>query len=342
MTLLSRIKKASAILLHGESNPKRTDIPQITEEEIREIKQFFPREKFFILGHARSGTTILMRLVRLHPEIHCSYQAHFFTRHPTLTALVENPEIENWLSHRTNRWNRGRDLSPLVLRSAADFILERDAIREGKRIVGDKSPTSTIHAQAIRDMHRIYPDAKLIYIVRDGRDVLISLRMRNFVEDSKFLLPEDRQIIKDLKNDPAPFADGRRSIFTEKFIRRVGNQWSADLSGIEAEAKKRYPSAYLPLRYEALLANPFEEIKKVWDFLGVQTSPSLSDVVQQEIAQNPDEEWQAHRNESISSFLPRGKAGNWRNLFSPQDKAIFKEVAGDMLIKWGYEQDNHW
>jgi hypothetical protein len=34
--------------------------------------------------------------------------------------------------------------------------------------------------------------------------------------------------------------------------------------------------------------------------------------------------------------------GNWRNLFTARDKALFKELAGDMLIKWGYEKDSKW
>ena len=69
--MFSRIKTAARILLKGEaqSNP-RSPIPAITAEEVAEIKRFFPREKFFILGHARSGTTLLMRLARLHPEVH--------------------------------------------------------------------------------------------------------------------------------------------------------------------------------------------------------------------------------------------------------------------------------
>ncbi len=171
--MLSRFKSAARILLKGDPRrKKRNPIPAITPEEVAEIRQFFPREKFFIFGHARSGTTLLMRLARLHPEVHCNYQAHFFTRQPLLKSLVNTPEAEEWLTRKSNRWNQGRDLSPLVLRAAADFIMERDAAREGKRIVGDKSPSSTIHGQAVRDMHSIYPDAKLVYIVRDGRDVL--------------------------------------------------------------------------------------------------------------------------------------------------------------------------
>ncbi|KXK13079.1 MAG: hypothetical protein UZ14_CFX002001818 [Chloroflexi bacterium OLB14] len=185
--MLSRIKSAARILINGEQKKKnRNPIPAITKEEIAEIKQFFPREKFFILGHARSGTTLLMRLARLHNEVHCNYQAHFFTRKPLLKSLVDSPEAEEWLTRKSNRWNQSKDLSPLVLRATADFIMEREAIKENKNIVGDKSPSSNIHGQAVRDMHAIYPDAKLIYIVRDGRDVLISERFRNFVEESKF------------------------------------------------------------------------------------------------------------------------------------------------------------
>src|SRR5512142_390009 len=209
MDLFRRIKSSARILLKGEPQKRTRDlIPPITAEEIAEIKEFFPRDKFFIFGHARSGTTLLMRLVRLHPEVHCNYQAHFFSRRPLLKSLVNTPEAQEWLTRKSNRWNQGRDLSPLVLRAAADFIMERDAAKVGKMIVGDKSPSSTIHGQAVRDMHSIYPDAKLVYIVRDGRDVLVSERFRNLVEESKYLTPDDRRIIEDLRRDPAPFSDG--------------------------------------------------------------------------------------------------------------------------------------
>ncbi len=69
--MLSRFKSAARVLLKGDpKKKKRNPIPAITPKQVAEIKQFFPREKFFIFGHARSGTTLLMRLVRLHPEVH--------------------------------------------------------------------------------------------------------------------------------------------------------------------------------------------------------------------------------------------------------------------------------
>ena len=344
MDLFPRLKSAARILLKGDPKKKtRNPIPAITDEEVAEIKQFFPREKFFIFGHARSGTTLLMRLARLHPEVHCNYQAHFFTRYPLLKSLVNTPDAEEWLARKSNRWNQGRDLSPLVLRAAADVILERDAAREGKMIVGDKSPSSTTHGQAVRDMHAVYPDAKLVYIVRDGRDVLISERFRNFVEESKFLTTEDKRIIEDLRKDQTQFTNGTRSIFTETFIRRVAKGWVANLTETENEGRRLYGKIYFALRYEDLLSTPFEEMTKLWKFLGAKKiNKSLAKDIQTEMSSNPDEEWQAQRNGDISSFLPKGQAGNWSRLFTARDKSIFKEVAGAMLIKWGYEKDSNW
>jgi hypothetical protein len=342
--MLSRFKTAARILIKGDPRrKKRNPIPAITPEEVTEIKQFFPREKFFIFGHARSGTTLLMRLVRLHPEVHCNYQAHFFTRQPLLKSLVNTPDTEEWLARKSNRWNQGRDLSPLVLRAAADFILERDAAREGKRIVGDKSPSSTIHGQAVRDMHSIYPDAKLVYIVRDGRDVLVSERFRNFVEESKFLSAEDRRIIKDLRKDQTPFTNGTRSIFTETFIRRVASGWVKNLQETEEEGRRLFGEKYFGMRYEDLLSKPFFEMTKLWRFLGVtDITGSLVEEVKNEMGSNPDEEWQARRNEDIASFLPKGQAGNWQRLFTERDRSLFKEIAGGMLIQWNYESDSSW
>jgi LPS sulfotransferase NodH len=341
--MFSRFKAAARILVKGNSKKKnRNPIPAITPEEVAEIKQFFPRQKFFIFGHARSGTTLLMRLVRLHPDVHCSYQAHFFTRQPLLKSLVDTPEAEDWLARKSNRWNEGRDLSPLVLRAAADFIMEREAAREGKRVVGDKSPSSTIHGQAVRDMHSIYPDAKLIYIVRDGRDVLISERFRNLVEESKFLKAEDQHIIEELRKDQTPFTNGARSIFTESVIQRVASGWVKNLQETDDEGRRLFGENYCSLRYEDLLAQPFSEMQRLWEFLGVRAEPSLEKTIVAEMSSNPDEEWQAKRNEDIASFLPKGQAGNWQRLFTARDKSIFKEVAGEMLIQWGYEKDRNW
>ncbi len=100
---------------------------------------------------------------------------------------------------------------------------------------------------------------------------------------------------------------------------------------------------YIALRYEDLLSDPFGEMTRLWDFLCVKKiNKTLKKGIQAEMASNPDEEWQEKRNGDIASFLPKGHAGNWQRLFTPHDKALFKEVAGEMLVKWEYEKGLDW
>jgi hypothetical protein len=173
--------------------------------------------------------------------------------------------------------------------------------------------------------------------------VLISERFRNFVEESKFLTHEDKRIIADLKVDSVPFTDGRRSIFNEAFIRRVAKGWVKNLQETEDEGRRLFDGNYYGLRYEDLLQTPFDEMSKLWSFLGVKNVDTfLVENIKAEMESNPDEEWQAKRNEGIASFLPKGQAGNWSRLFTEKDKSIFKEVAGEILVKWKYEKDLDW
>ena len=46
--------------------------------------------------------------------------------------------------------------------------------------------------------------------------------------------------------------------------------------------------------------------------------------------------------EDQKSFARKGVSGDWRNKFTPEHKARFKEIAGDLLIELGYEKDKNW
>jgi hypothetical protein len=336
--------------LRGAESPKtprgeiRRDIPPISEEEVAEAKSFFPLEKYFIFGHARSGTTMLARLIRLHPEVHCNYQAHFFTRAPLLESLVADEEVGAWLGRNSNRWNHGRDLSPVVLRAVADYILEREARLEGKRIVGDKSPNSLLDGGSVHLMHKVYPDARLIYILRDGRDTVISHRFQAFIDFPQHLTKADLNIRNDFAENPEPFLAGKRSIFTEQSLRRAAEGWVRNVSQTEQLGQQLYGERYFSLRYEDLLEHPWEEMGRVWDFLdAIPAEPELLPVLLAEMTQNPDADWQQQKAKEIAQPLQgvaKGKPGSWREIFTPQDRQIFHGIAADMLRTWGYPLDD--
>lgn len=344
----TRIKLVVHLLTKGE-RPIRylRAVPAITPEEVAEAKDFFPLDKFFIFGHARSGTTLLTRLVRVHPKVHCNYQGHFFTRAPLLESLVAGEDIGSWLGRRSNRWNRGRDLSPLVLRAAADFIMERDARLAGKSapgcVVGDKSPNSLLDGEAVRNMVKVYPEGRLVFIIRDGRDASLSHRFQAFIDRQQHLSVEEQEIRRSFSQDPTPFLAGQRSIFTEKGLRNEARGWSHNVLDTDQVARQLLGERYLHLRYEDLLANPWEQMARLWSFLGVDVSlPGLKEALQSELQQNPDADWQQEKASEIASVLVKGKRGTWRELFTPKDREIFKQSAGETLITWGYERDLSW
>ena len=320
------------------SRPVRQSIPGITPEQVAEVRAFFPLDKFFIFGHARSGTTILARLVRLHPQVHCNWQAHFFTRKPLLETLVADPEIEDWLSRRDNRWNHGIDLSPFILRVSADFIMEREARQLGKIIVGDKSPNSLMNGEAVRLLSKIYPDGKLIYIVRDGRDTVLSHRFQAFIDTPDQLNREDQSIREAFIKNPVLFLSGQQSIFTEKGISRAAEEWAANVQETDSVAKELLVERYFSLRYEDLLAQPWNEMGKVWQFLGASTPQTdLMEAMNQEMNQNLDADWQQEKAEAIARSLQKGKQGSWRDFFTRRDIQIFESIAGKTLRAWRYE-----
>jgi hypothetical protein len=339
-----RLGGALQFLINGQASGRSLqEIPAITAEEVAEARSFFPLEKFFIFGHARSGTTLLVRLIRLHPQVHCNYQAHFFTRPPLLQSLVADAEVQSWLSRRSNRWNRGRNLSPVVLRAVADFILERDARKEGKSIVGDKSPSSLLNGQAVRLMHDVYPDARLIYIVRDGRDTVVSHRFQSFIDATQHLSPEDMRIREAFIREPDAFLRGERSIFTEEAIRWGAGGWARNLNETRQAAQELYPGQYHFVRYDHLVERPYPEMEQVWSFLGADAQwEGLDRALKGELERNPDADWQKEKAGALVEPLEKGKQGSWKTLFTERDRQVFKSIAGDMLIDWGFESGLDW
>lgn len=339
-----RLALAARALRYGEQKSQLiTSQVEITEGDIREIKQFFPMDKFFIFGHARSGTTLLARLIRIHPEVHCNWQAHFFTRPPFLSSLVGEPEVIEWLSRKSNRWNRGQDLSPLVMRAASDFILEREAEKVGKSVVGDKSPNNLVNGEAVHRLADIYPDAKLIFIVRDGRDAVLSHQIQKFIDLPDQLNSEETDIRSAIINDGQKFIDRKRSIFSASGLSKAAQDWVNNISETDHLGSATFSGNYLSLRFEDLVDDPISSLKTIWNLLGVDVNlAGLSESLDMELAQNPDADWQREKQQQVADIIRKGLPGSWRDIFTADDIRSFKAIAGDTLIEWGYEKDLNW
>ncbi len=307
----------------------------------------------FILGNYKSGSTWLLKILSLHPWVRTLSETHIFhhlTVSPDITACThklfnEVPwskgGMRRLFSHRllklsaplAKKWRADLSfdaqerasclfdlalfdqlqLKRALLRMQAkedycrfffEFIAER---LQPRKYLIEKSTDATKYAPFI---HSIFPQAKLLVIYRDGRDVAISSRF--FLENH-------------LKN----------------------NSWSLQSSIIkwrqEVEAQLQYAKCHdiFTCSYEAMLENNEAVIRQAFQFMEL---PADEHIIK-DVLHRSSFKFLTGRNEGEENrnrFIRKGVTGDWRNHFTAEDKKLFKDLAGDLLIKLGYEKDNNW
>jgi len=304
----------------------------------------------FIVGHRKSGSTWLLNLMSLHPDIRGLMETNLFH----VGWSEPDPERRTaWLFSHSPWSEGGNNLRYRLTRLAAPFFrrskpalglkkeerpatlpdlplrdqraLRRDLCRTPepeayarcffhflrdrlapRGYLVEKSPRNVHKVERIR---RLFPSAKLIVIYRDGRDVVTS----------------DRFFTRDYGGKQFDFAEAVRA-------------WKGDMEAHLAGAEHHPVFA---CGYEALLANGVAVSTSLFRFLGLRhDEPLIKDLVERSSFR-----FYAGRErgqEDRKRFYRKGVAGDWKNHFSPQDKGLFKEIGGDMLIRLGYEKNLSW
>jgi len=93
--------------------------------------------------------------------------------------------------------------------------------------------------------------------------------------------------------------------------------------------------AVLKIRFEDLVQDRTQALSRILDhFLSrIPLPASRSEVL---------EALEAMIHPARSPTFRSGKSGEWRKYFTAEHKRMFKEVAGDLLIRLGYEKDYDW
>lgn len=108
----------------------------------------------------------------------------------------------------------------------------------------------------------------------------------------------------------------------------------------QPESSIVYTDHYFSLRFEGLLDHPWKHMSRLWTFLGANPDQTgLKESLLQELAKNPDAEYQEQKAGQIANSVQKGKRGNWKDVFTQQDQRIFQTIAGETLSKWGYKQE---
>jgi hypothetical protein len=91
----------------------------------------------------------------------------------------------------------------------------------------------------------------------------------------------------------------------------------------------------LSLHFEDLIQNRADALTRIMDHLLVCTPIPAP---RQQILDSLEGSINPKRSPTFRS----GKTGEWKKHFTPEHKKIFKNVAGELLIRLGYEKDNYW
>jgi hypothetical protein len=90
------------------------------------------------------------------------------------------------------------------------------------------------------------------------------------------------------------------------------------------------------IRFESLVGPERDsQLERVVDFYASRTASPLD-------REATLASVRAHIAPEKSHTFRQGKGGGWRDAFTPRLKDAFKRVAGDLLIRLGYERDNSW
>jgi hypothetical protein len=285
----------------------------------------------FVIGAARSGTTLLRMMLDAHGQLALPFETQLLPELIDAAEAGASPAglAEQLTTHR--RWpDFGLDaeemrasflaLEPFDLGEAMRGFYRAYAASQGKPRWGDKSPGYSLH---IRRIAALLPEAHFVHLIRDGRDVRLSQLRRG-------------------TNHPSPAKHARRWKRRVKKGRRQGG---------------KVPH-YIEVRYESLIADPEPELRRICDFVALDFDPAMLSYheraterlgeIDRDLAAGQENAEERERPlfkaadrldfHRLTQEPPRAdRAEKWRSEMPPEDLAEFERVAGDLLGELGYE-----
>jgi hypothetical protein len=280
----------------------------------------------FLVSAGRSGTTLLRMMLDSHPEVAIPPETEFIPEVAAACREAEDP-ADAFLESVTSHW-RFRDLqldrqalarevsalSPFDFAAGIRCLYGLYAAKFGKRRWGDKTPFYRAHMPLVQ---RLVPEARFVHVIRDGRDVALSITPLWFGPDS---------------------------------IEETASYWR-DIVGEIREGGRRL-DAYLEVRYEDLILETEPTLRRICDFVDLPFDRAMLDYhrraperVREVITDYRDAAGHliadVRRRREIHSLLsdpPRAdRIGRWRSEMAAEDVARFDAVAGTLLSDLGYE-----
>jgi Sulfotransferase family len=281
----------------------------------------------FIVGVPRSGTTLLRIMLDAHPRLAIPPETGFLSRlvrlpwlwpaglgRQRLLAIITR--AESWPDFHLDAHTLAEALEgvkPFTLADGLRAFYRVYAARFNKSLWGDKTPLYGRHAYAIA---RLLPEARFIHLIRDGRDVALSLRTMWF-------------------------APSRR-------VDALAGYWARELQRARRQGKRL--KHYTEIRFEALIRNPEQVLREICQFLELEFDPRMLTYHENAAARLGEHEGRTTANGTVSLTKARrqsqqwqtgqpvdvSRIERWRTELDIADAVAFEHVAGGLLRELGY------
>ena len=279
----------------------------------------------FACGVPRSGTTVLQRMLNHHPELAVVNDSHFIPRAlertdkslikqaragisiPLTPELAEN--VQNY--HRFYRMGLSPQEFETVLERSSTYqelvsgLYEMHARKNNKRLAGEKTPD---YVRRLSLLHGLFPSAKLIHLVRDGRDVALSL----------------------LEWATPTKGPGRIPLWDEEPIAVCALWWRYLTMASIADRDQIAADRYIEIQYDRLINWPQPTLEQLCDFLGLPFSDQMAQYHIGKSKQNND------LSAKSAWLAPRPGLRNWRTDMADDQVELFEVLAGDALEAFGF------
>jgi len=275
----------------------------------------------FIIGYERSGTTLLMAMLGCHPRISIPEVGWLFPRiypwrhtYGDLSVETNFRTLASDMLFGLNQPLWGMRMNPATAvdeitslapeRSFAGIYAamhQRYAKESGnKPRWGQKTPNNLYFVPQILEN---FPNAQFLFITRDGRDAS---------------------------------ATSMESAFGAGNVYGAAYTWNAANAFVKPFRKDLSSSTWFDVRYEELVREPENVLKRVCDFLGEQYSPELLGFYKTptSVARGKQRD-----HAPLGHAVNDKYVGIYKRLLSLRDQQIYAAVAGDMHREAGYELD---
>lgn len=267
---------------------------------------------FFAFGIPKSGTTFLQMILNRHPEVSCpsEHQFDFLIKNVAVLLTAYNKVLVE-VDRRTARQGPTLltdDDVTVVLRHTILAIMNSAGQKKGARLIG-ANDNAIIRRLPLYG--EIFPTAKLICVVRDPRDTILSQWHHNLRVE-----PDFRKRAKDL----------------DYWTDLQSKLWQSQMAEV-CRLNERAPFQKLLLitRYEDLAAGDLNSFREVFAHLGASTDLDLMAKIIEETSFS-----RVKRKSHQNAFFRRGTPGAWRVEMTPQQVETVRANAQAMMARFNY------